>query len=393
MDKEIKNGVAESIAGIIEAYDRQGFHRTGTETDTESARWLAGQIHSAGQEAVLSGFPHLRVDPIRTELLIDNETIPGIPLFDGTFTDEDGVTGKVGIPGGGLPITVGRFITNHDWADPVFSQARRENTFKAMIAVCQQPAPEDKPGLTPTNADDFTAPFGPPVLQIASGDEARVMDAVSSQRDVRLIAQVERTEVEAYNVEVVIKGRNRALPPLLVITPRSGWWQCASERGGGISIWLEMIRTLSENPPDRDVHFVASTGHELGHLGLDFFLDRDRTLLQKAYAWIHLGANPAALASPVRLQASDTEMLDMAVNALTSVPGQDTLVTPLDTRPLGEARNIFDGGGRYISLLGKNRLFHHPDDRWPGAVDLEKITGISEAFVRLAVELASVPTG
>ena len=379
----------QRVADIIETYDRQGIHRTGSDTDTKSAGWLAGKISDLGLEPVLTGFPHLRVDPIRAEILIDSDTIHGIPLFDGTFTDEEGVAGMAGAAADGMPIAAGRFITNGDWVDPALSEARRQNKFNAMIAVCRQPSPVDKPGLTPTNADNFNAPFGPPVLQIATGDEARVMDAVSRKREIAVFATAERKAVEAFNVEVRIAGKSKALPPLVIITPRSGWWQCASERGGGIAIWLEMIRAFSEEQPERDVWFAATTGHELGHLGLDFFLGRHPDLIQDAFTWIHLGANPAAVDTPVRLQASDQELLDMAVTTLSNVPAQESVVTPLGTRPLGEARNIFDGGGRFVSLLGKNHLFHHPDDRWPDAIDLEKIAGIAGAFTEMAAKLAS----
>jgi len=62
--------------------------------------------------------------------------------------------------------------------------------------------------------------------------------------------------------------------------------------------------------------------------------------------------------------------------------------TPVGTRARGEARNIFDGGGRYVSLLGGNGLFHHPDDRWPDAVDAERLAKLAQAFCALAVDLA-----
>ena len=64
-------------------------------------------------------------------------------------------------------------------------------------------------------------------------------------------------------------------------------------------------------------------------------------------------------------------------------------VTPVGQRPIGEARNIFDGGGEFISLLGRNRLFHHPDDRWPDAVDMETLTPLAHAMLTLADDLAS----
>ncbi len=62
--------------------------------------------------------------------------------------------------------------------------------------------------------------------------------------------------------------------------------------------------------------------------------------------------------------------------------------TPVGTRARGEARNIFDGKGRFISLLGGNGLFHHPEDRWPDAVDPEKLEKLARAFCALAVNLA-----
>jgi hypothetical protein len=57
--------------------------------------------------------------------------------------------------------------------------------------------------------------------------------------------------------------------------------------------------------------------------------------------------------------------------------------------PLGEARNIQRGGGRYISIVGRNGLFHHPADRWPEAVDVNSVARYAAAFVRVATALAS----
>ncbi len=57
------------------------------------------------------------------------------------------------------------------------------------------------------------------------------------------------------------------------MTPRSGWWQCASERGGGIAVWVEILAAVAAAKPARTVNFVASTGHELGHYGLTHYLE------------------------------------------------------------------------------------------------------------------------
>jgi hypothetical protein len=49
--------------------------------------------------------------------------------------------------------------------------------------------------------------------------------------DARLVVDATRTPAEALNVGAAAR-QGRVLPPLVVMTPRSGWWQCASERGG-----------------------------------------------------------------------------------------------------------------------------------------------------------------
>ncbi len=150
------------------------------------------------------------------------------------------------------------------------------------------------------------------------------------------------------------------------------------------------MRAINTQGPRRDVWFVATTGHELGHLGLEFFLHEHRGLLTGARAWIHLGANFAAAVSPsVQFQASDPELETLGLEAMKNAGVPPDLRTPIESRPRGEAGNIFDGGGRYVSLLGANGLFHHPDDRWPEAVDLDKTVRLIHAFTELGILLAN----
>ena len=41
--------------------------------------------------------------------------------------------------------------------------------------------------------------------------------------------------------------------------------------------------------------------------------------------------------------------------------------------PGGEARNVSEAGGRYVSLLGGHSLFHSPNDTVDRAVDAESV--------------------
>jgi hypothetical protein len=62
------------------------------------------------------------------------------------------------------------------------------------------------------------------------------------------------------------------------MTPRSGWWSCASGRGGGLVLFLEIMRAVRKAHTARTVIFTANSGHELGHLGLDHFIEEEPNL-------------------------------------------------------------------------------------------------------------------
>ena len=51
------------IARVIKEYDLQGWHRSGTEVDGASARWLADRVAGCGLEPTLESFPFDRLDP------------------------------------------------------------------------------------------------------------------------------------------------------------------------------------------------------------------------------------------------------------------------------------------------------------------------------------------
>jgi hypothetical protein len=185
-----------------------------------------------------------------------------------------------------------------------------------------------------------------------------------------------------------IHGSDPAATPLVVMTPRSGWWTCAGERSGGIAAWLETARAVSATKPVRDVHFLASSGHELGQIGLDAYLEHRAALVTQAKLWLHFGANIGA-GRQIRLQSVDAEAQSQGVEALAKQGLVASQIVPLGTAPGGEAGTIFRRHGRYLSLQGDNPLFHNPADRWPEAVDVTMATRQALAFSALATRLAT----
>jgi len=226
------------------------------------------------------------------------------------------------------------------------------------------------------------------VLQLSSTEKEWLTGLATAGSEVRLVAHAERAKAQATNILATVRGRRPELPPVVVMTPRSGWYQAVAERGGGLACWLEILQAVAEAKPERTVRFVASSGHELGHLGLDAFLHDEPALIKSASAWLHLGANVGAANGRTRLQSSADDIETLAVNAMQAAGARIDARVPRGTVPGGEARNIHVGGGRYVSLLGSSPYFHNPFDLWPQAVDLDAVLKYAAATVELTLRLA-----
>jgi hypothetical protein len=377
--------VRKRIGAVVRAYDEQGDHRTGTPVDQTSGDWLVNEVRDIGIEARFEEFSISRVDPIHASLVIDGRKIDGLPLFDGAFTSSAGIAGRLGPLNSDAPIGLTEIPPNGAAGDAL-GEARRQNRHQAIVAVTRGA----RPGFCPSNADSFLRPFGPPVLQVASEEAPFLAERARRSSNGLLTVHVRRTQSQAFNVVAAISGADKSIPPVVVITPRSGWGRCASERGGGVACWLEIMRAARDVRPARDVLFVASSGHELGHLGLDSFIARQPDLVSAAKAWIHLGANiGAAQGAGNNLQASDERMGSIMAEAMTTVGLRVDRRLRHGAVPRGEAENVHRGGGRYISIIGDNDLFHNTNDRGPEAVDIKIIECFARAFAMVTTSLAA----
>jgi hypothetical protein len=374
---------ARRAVEIVRGYQQQGFHRTGTPVDFRSGRWLADLVRAAGLDPDFEPFPFQRVDVVTATLAIGDRRIEGLPLFDGSFTDPAGITGRIGAPGSDAEIALADTAVNAASSGPL-GEARRAGRHKAIVAVTRG----RREGLCPSNADAFEQPFGPPVLQVSSEHSGWLASAGGAEA--RLVAHVTRAAAQAVNVTASLPGADAALAPLVVMTPRSGWYSCASERGGGLVCWLDIMRALRAGPRlARRVLFVASSGHELGHLGINAFIERRPALVKQSVGWIHLGANIGAAVDPLNtVQASDDDFETRLAAALTGAGLSVDRRVPRGTVPGGEAEAVHRGGGRYLSLIGRSAWFHHRDDRGPAVIDPDAIARFSDAFSAVARALA-----
>jgi len=139
------------------------------------------------------------------------------------------------------------------------------------------------------------------------------------------------------------------------------------------------------------VIFTANSGHELGHLGLDDFMARrpgwERPISEGGATWIHFGANIGAADGELSLQSASDDLRQLTAAELVRAGRAPDVVAPKTLVPSGETRDIHGAGGRYVTLVGTNPLFHLPQDRWPHAVDIEAVTRVAAAAASLVVKL------
>lgn len=373
----------ERIARVIEEYDGQGVHRTATEVDDRSAEWLADQVRAIGLEPVLEPYDVDRVDPGDCHLEIGGRRIEGVPLFDAAHTGPEGVRGRFGLLGGDGEIALidGKHGPR-DWVEP-----RRSSTDRALVVVTEG----HSPGFSLLNAFDFEAPVGPPALQVSSLEGDWLREQAQAGAEVLVVAHAERTRKPAYNVTAELAGADPSLPPLGVNTPRSGWWEIAAERGGGLACWLEVMRSLVASGSPRRVFFSANTGHELGFTGMDAVLDAHEELTTGA-TWLHFGANIGATTGTEGRLAVSTEALKAVAE-----PELAGLTRPMRYHVGGagggEMAIVHRRGGRqYMALTNDNAYFHMREDRYPQNVDVEVVAEFARASSAIARKLvAGVP--
>ena len=379
---------ASTLLADSQSWDELSEHRTGTEGDLQTSQRLITRMQGSPVVPILVQSSMVQRIPQSCYVKGDSFRIEGIPLFDCTPTDESGLQGSLVDLGDSGDICVETLTASGaDMTSRSFLECRTSGSYQALIAVSKN----SHPGIAMLNADRFGESYGVPVLMVDGFEAEQLLQAKQKQESVKVCVNFEERRSLQTNVEVVIPGKSSHLAPVVVMTPKSSWWTSTAERIGGIAAWLACIRTMAVSQPERSVIFTANSGHELGHTGLHAFLKRHQGLASEAFAWVHLGANLGALDSRLRLQISSDKLQELALRSLNLAELNPDSIVEGNLRPGGEARDIFDAGGSYISLLGSNHLFHHPTDRLNNNVEIEVVGRICDAVVAIVSELAFHP--
>ena len=365
--------IVPGAAAWLRAWDLQGLHRTATDGDEAGAAWLVHEATALGAQVSSETFSLDRIDPVAAYIEVDGHRIEGVPVFDAPATTPEGIAGLLG-----TEIAVAELTPQAVYSGE-FRALRCSGSHRALIVVCHG----EHPGLGLLNAEAFRDPYGAPAIHVPTEVHKRLRIG----RSARVVVHYQRTAAVARNVVISIAGTDRTRPPVVVMTPRSSWWQSTAERGGGLVCWLECLRALLAAPPVADVVMTANSGHELGHLGLDDFLAR-RPGWERSALWLHWGANLGAVGGRFSVTSSSEELRALAASELERAGQQPDVLAPVTQVPSGETRDIHRAGGRYVTFVGTNPWFHLPQDRLPHSVDTRAVTRIAAGAARLVLRLA-----
>ena len=130
------------------------------------------------------------------------------------------------------------------------------------------------------------------------------------------------------------------------------------------------------------------SGHELGGLGGQAYLENRGELAKRALAFIHFGANIGAPRQPNLIQASDDALEQWAVAAMEREGLTTDRKAAHGATPFGEAAIFKRAGGRYVASVCDSDVFHNQADRWPDAMDLAALARYARAFAYGALQLA-----
>ena len=367
---------------LVAAFDASGVHRVGTPGDLASGAWLAAEATQSGVAIARLPVPIQCTHVEEAYLACAGLRIDGLPMFDapacagvsGTLcaSDDQGDIGFAAFPSNAASIK----------GQPL-EQLRRATTHSALVVATRVTGDS----LAPINAQYYTTPFGPPVLQVAGMHHAFLAEQAARHTPVQLVSWYRREAVDSCNI-AAHAASGTSVPPIAVVTPRTGWWESTAERAGGLVAWLAALHAAGHlqraGHLTRDVRAWATCGHELGHLGLQDLIRRHRPLITNAHYWLHLGANLGGAGTlTLRVRAVDAIEAQLMRDLLVAegYPAQHIVVEPGSTIS-GEGHDLRHLGAKVLSLAGSNRHFHAASDRWPANFNAPGIASIARAVAR-----------
>lgn len=400
---------AQQIARVADDLSRYigfGSKQSGGAGDTACGHWLADELHRAGFAVETHDLSVPCFAPKRCEIAADDARAAlwsqpiVVPTTDhgvsGPLVRVD-ANGRADAPLAGavalVDLPYGRWSSA--LAKPIRApiDAAVAAGAKAVIVITNGPTGK----IIALNADGRAPMFPGPVGLIAPADAAPFLAAAMQHRSAIVRLSGEQGRRTAFNL---IGRLDRGSKQWVVVsTPRSGWFGCAGERGGGIAAWLDLARWAPAALQDYNLAFLCNSGHEYENLGAEQSLQTIAPRPDETRFWLHLGANLAARdwheglfgLKPIRGTDSQRylvvspELLPASRRLFAGLAG---LESPYSSEMLsaGELTPILAAGYRSVAGIFGVHRFHHVSDDDARCVQPEAVATTIMAFRELLTE-------
>ena len=393
----------QSVDADLRHYIGFGNKQSGGPGDQACGHWLEDELGKAGYSIERQGFSVPWFEEERAELISGEARALVWPQPIVRSTGSDGITGPIiRVDARGLsdrPLENAIALVDLPfgrWSSMFWDQVRTPvdaamaGGAKACVIVTNGPSGK----VIALNTDGRQPLYEQPVALLAPDDAAPFFAAAQRGEAVTLYLTGKGGWRPAFNlVGKIDRGRGRWL---VVSTPRSGWFTCAGERGGGIAAWLHIARWASKALPDYDLAFVCNSGHEYQHLGAEELLQKVAPKPGETAFWFHLGANLAArdwhdVVGPRKpLPGTDSQrylvvspaLVPLARNAFTGLAGLEAPYRS-DELSAGELSNIIAAGYEQVAGVFGNHRFHHVKDDDENCVSADAVSATILAFRQL----------
>jgi hypothetical protein len=399
----------------IDQYGSSPNHYSGTPASWSELNVVAQQFGADGLQVGSLGYRFPRFEPTNVALSTDSHQVDPDALAPLLYS---GTTGPEGIDAPLLAAANGTFdpaaaagkivvVTQSAGGklDPTIEgaiAAGAEGLVYATVGVGDLPRKED------VNSRNGTGDF--PVLLVGQHSGATVLADAEAGESADLTLQAKLGTATDFDVWGVLPGADTSRR-VFVGTPTSSFVPSASERGGGVAILLGLAKHYAELPRSQrpeTLIFLATTGHEVGFLGVPALISATGDWFTGADAYVHLGASlgaPTGVENPdgtvtvtpvppaaLGFHNSENPILESTSAAAFTAAGQPLANTPMHVSGGGEQVYAYQNGVPEIAVNGGSLWFHTAADV-PSVVDPGILTRIAAGYRGAIDSIVAQPPG
>jgi hypothetical protein len=406
---------SEALMATIDQYGSSPNHYSGTPADWAELNDVAGQFRADGLQLGSVAYHFPRFEPTNVALSTDSHQIASSALAPLLYS---GTTGPSGIDAPLLAAANGTFTPADATGKIVVVSAAAKGALdpsieKAIAAgavglVYVTAGFADDPRKEDVNSRQGTGTF--PVLLVGKQSGAQVVADAEAGESGDLTLQANLGTATDYDVWGVLPGADPSRR-VFVGTPVSSFVPSASERGGGVAILLGLAKHYAEEPVSQrpeSLVFLATTGHEVGFLGLEALIEAKGSWFTGADAYVHMGASlgaPTGVENPdgtvtvtpvppagLGLHDSENALLETGSISAFAAAGQPLANAQMHAGGGGEQVYAYQAGVPEISVNGGSLWFHTAADL-PSVVDPGILTRLAAGYRGSVDSILAQPAG